>query len=152
MVSFQVCVIVFDLLLKVKILELGNIFNDIRIMEWQLVINNGVFDFYVVVMKLGLVGQNVDLNGQIVKEDFFNVDIKDFGYLLNQVVFQQLCYELKCGFVIFVIMIIGIMFDLLGWIIVQVSQYIYDSVIGYFFFILQGIKLFGCYDSKVLFG
>ncbi|MBB4189430.1 type IV secretion system protein VirB10 [Sinorhizobium terangae] len=108
-------------------------------------------DVYVA-MRSGLMGQNVDPNGQTLKEDFFNQDIKDLGYLPNQVVPQVSPYELKRGSVIPATLITGLNSDLPGRITAQVSQNIYDSATGYRLLIPQGAKLFGRYDSKLSFG
>ena len=51
-------------------------------------------------MEFGLSWQNIDQNGQTSREDFFNQDIKDLGYLPNKVVPQFSAYELKRGSVI----------------------------------------------------
>lgn len=109
-------------------------------------------DLYSAATKSGLLGQNVDQNGQTSKEDFFNQDIKDLGYLPNQVVPQLTAYELKRGSVIPATMIMGLNSDLPGRISAQVSQNVYDSATGYRLLIPQGAKLFGRYDSKVSFG
>ncbi|MEO5326386.1 IncP-type conjugal transfer protein TrbI [Mesorhizobium sp. CC13] len=109
-------------------------------------------DLYTAAMKSGLLGQNVDPNGQTSKEDFFNQDIKDLGYLPNQVVPQFSPYELKRGSVIPATLITGLNSDLPGRITAQVSQNVYDSATGYRLLIPQGAKLFGRYDSKVSFG
>jgi len=69
---------------------------------------NSASDLYAAAMKSGLLGQNVDQNGQTSKEDFFNQDIKDLGYLPNQVVPQLSPYELKRGSVIPATMITGL--------------------------------------------
>lgn len=103
-------------------------------------------------MRAGLGGQNVDPNGQSSKEDFFNADLKDLGYLPNRVVPQQSLYELKRGSVIPATLISGINSDLPGRITAQVSQNVYDSATGHRLLIPQGTKLFGRYDSKVSFG
>jgi len=112
---------------------------------------NSASDLYSAAMKSGLLGQNVDQNGQTSKEDFFNQDIKDLGYLPNQVVPQLSPYELKRGSVIPATMITGLNSDLPGRISAQVSQNVYDSATGYRLLIPQGAKLFGRYDSKVSF-
>jgi len=112
----------------------------------------GASDLYAQAMKSGLLGQNVDPNGQTSKEDFFNQDIKDLGYLPNQVVPQLSLYELKRGSVIPATLITGLNSDLPGRITAQVSQDVYDSATGYRLLIPQGSKLFGRYDSKVSFG
>jgi type IV secretion system protein VirB10 len=109
-------------------------------------------DLYAAAMKSGLMGQNVDQNAQSSKEDFFNQDIKDLGYLPNQVVPQISPYELKRGSVIPATLITGLNSDLPGRLTAQVSQNVYDSATGYRLLIPQGAKLFGRYDSKVSFG
>jgi len=113
---------------------------------------NTTADLYAAAMKSGLVGQNADQNGQGLKEEFFNQDIKDLGYLPNRVVPQFSAYELKRGSVIPATLITGLNSDLPGRISAQVSQNVYDSATGYRLLIPQGAKLFGRYDSKVSFG
>ncbi|MDV4158829.1 MULTISPECIES: IncP-type conjugal transfer protein TrbI [Rhizobium] len=113
---------------------------------------NSASDLYAAAMKSGLMGQNVDQNGQTSREDFFNQDIKDLGYLPNQVVPQMSPNELKRGSVIPATLITGLNSDLPGRITAQVSQNVYDSATGYRLLIPQGAKLFGRYDSKVSFG
>ncbi|NSX89038.1 IncP-type conjugal transfer protein TrbI [Agrobacterium tumefaciens] len=109
-------------------------------------------DLYSAALRAGLDGQNVDPNGQRPKEDFFNADLKDLGYLSNRVVPQQLAFELKRGSVIPATLTTGINSDLPGRITAQVSQNVYDSATGHRLLIPQGTKLFGRYDSKVSFG
>lgn len=112
----------------------------------------GASDLYAAALRAGLGGQNVDPNGQKSKEDFFNADLKELGYLPNRVVPQQSLYELKRGSVIPATLITGINSDLPGRITAQVSQNVYDSATGHRLLIPQGTKLFGRYDSKVSFG
>nr|WP_064250732.1 IncP-type conjugal transfer protein TrbI [Rhizobium leguminosarum]OAP88880.1 conjugal transfer protein TrbI [Rhizobium leguminosarum] len=112
---------------------------------------NGSQDLYAAALRAGAAGQ-VDQNGQTSKEDFFNADIKDLGYLPNQVVPQQSRYELKRGSVIPATLITGINSDLPGRITAQISQNVYDSATGHFTLVPQGTKLLGRYDSKVSFG
>jgi type IV secretion system protein VirB10 len=109
-------------------------------------------DLYAAALRAGLGGENVDPNGQSSKEEFFNADLKDLGYLPNRVVPQQSLYELKRGSVIPATLITGINSDLPGRITAQVSQNVYDSATGHRLLIPQGTKLFGRYDSKVSFG
>jgi len=109
-------------------------------------------DLYAAALRAGLGGQNIDPNGQSSKEDFFNADLKDLGYLPNRVIPQQSPYELKRGSVIPATLISGINSDLPGRITAQVSQNVYDSATGDRLLIPQGTKLFGRYDSKVSFG
>lgn len=113
---------------------------------------NSASDLYTAAMKSGLLGQNSDQNGQASKEDFFNQDIKDLGYLPNQVVPQLSPYELKRGSVIPATMITGLNSDLPGRISAQVSRNVYDSATGRRLLIPHGARLFGRYDSKVSFG
>ncbi|MBY3150310.1 IncP-type conjugal transfer protein TrbI [Rhizobium laguerreae] len=116
------------------------------------VVTSSASDLYGAAMKSGLMEQNVDQNGQTSKEDFFNQDIKDLGYLPNQVVPQMSPNELKRGSVIAATLITGLNSDLPGRITAQISQNVYDSATGYRLLIPQGAKLFGRYDSKVSFG
>lgn len=109
-------------------------------------------DLYAAALRAGLGGQNSDPNGQSAKEDFFNADLKELGYLPNKVIPQQSLYELKRGSVIPATLITGINSDLPGRIIAQVSQNVYDSATGHRRLIPQGTRLFGRYDSKVSFG
>ncbi|WEX91406.1 IncP-type conjugal transfer protein TrbI (plasmid) [Sinorhizobium garamanticum] len=113
---------------------------------------NSASDLYAAARKSGLLEQHVDQTGQTSKEDFFNQDIKDLGYLPNKVVPQISPYELKRGSVIPATLITGLNSDLPGRISAQVSQHVYDSATGYRLLIPQGAKLFGRYDSKVSFG
>lgn len=109
-------------------------------------------DLFAAALRAGLGGQNLDPNGQSSKEDFFNADLKNLGYLPNRVVPQQSAFELKRGSVIPATLITGINSDLPGRITAQVSQNVYDSATGRRLLIPQGAKLFGRYDSKVSFG
>lgn len=112
----------------------------------------GAMDLYAAAMQSGMLGQNNDPNGQASKENFFNQDIKDLGYLPNLVVPQQSPYELKRGSIIPATLVTGINSDLPGRITAQVSQNVYDSKTGRLVLIPQGSKLLGRYDSKVVFG
>ncbi|MGV1873642.1 IncP-type conjugal transfer protein TrbI [Agrobacterium rosae] len=109
-------------------------------------------DHYAAALRAGLGGENVDPNSQGSKEEFFNADLKELGYLPNSVVPQQSPFELKRGSVIPATLITGINSDLPGRITAQVSQSVYDSATGHRLLIPQGTKLFGRYDSKVSFG
>jgi type IV secretion system protein VirB10 len=60
--------------------------------------------------------------------------------------------ELKTGTVIPSIMVTGINSDLPGNIIAQVSQNVWDTAKGQHLLIPQGAKLFGTYDSRVVYG
>lgn len=114
---------------------------------------SGASDLYAAAMRAGLTGQaGGDSNGQDAKTDFFNQDIKDLGYLPNQVLPQLSPYELKRGSVIPATLITGVNSDLPGRITAQVSQNVYDSATGHRLLVPQGAKLFGRYDSNVAFG
>ncbi|MAA99373.1 MAG: conjugal transfer protein TrbI [Stappia sp.] len=108
-------------------------------------------DLYSAALQSGI-GQAADPNGQASKQQFFNQDIADLGYLPNPVVPQVSPFELKRGSVIPATLITGINSDLPGRITAQVSQNVYDSATGRRLLIPQGAKLFGRYDSEVTFG
>ena len=61
-------------------------------------------------------------------------------------------FEIKTGTVIPGVMIIGINSDLPGHLIAQVSQNVYDTATGRDLLLPQGSKLFGAYDSRVVYG
>lgn len=108
-------------------------------------------DLYSAALQSGI-GQAADPNGQASKQQFFNQDIADLGYLPNSAVPQMSPFELKRGSVIPATLITGINSDLPGRITAQVSQNVYDSATGRRLLIPQGAKLFGRYDSEVTFG
>lgn len=109
MASMQARATALDSPLKVSISELEKVSNDSRATDRQSTAtsNSTASDLYAAAMKSGLMGQNVDPNGQTSKEDFFNADIKELGYLPNRVVPQQSRFELKRGSVIPATMITG---------------------------------------------
>lgn len=102
-------------------------------------------------LRAGLTAQTGP-NGQASKQQFFNQDLKDLGYLPNQVVGTVSSFELKRGSVIPATLISGINSDLPGRIIAQVAQNVFDSATGRHLLIPQGSKLLGRYDSEVTFG
>lgn len=61
-------------------------------------------------------------------------------------------FEIKTGTVIPGVMITGINSDLPGQIIAQVSQSVRDTATGRHILIPQGSRLFGTYDSRVVYG
>lgn len=61
-------------------------------------------------------------------------------------------YEIKTGSVIPGVMISGINSDLPGSLIAQVSQNVYDTATGRHLLLPQGSRLFGVYDSRVIYG
>ena len=112
----------------------------------------GANDLYSAALRAGLGGQRADQNGQSAKEEFLNQDLKDLGYLPNGIVAQVSPFELKRGSVIPATLVTGINSDLPGRITAQVSQNVFDSATGHRLLVPQGTKLFGRYDSKVVFG
>jgi type IV secretion system protein VirB10 len=154
MASLQARATALDSPLKVDVSEVQRSASETRTDARQQLnaTTNSTSDLYSAAMKSGLLGQNADQNDQISKEDFFNQDIKELGYLPNRVVPQISRNELKRGSVIPATMITGLNSDLPGRISAQVSQNVYDSATGSRLLIPQGSKLFGRYDSKVSFG
>jgi len=61
-------------------------------------------------------------------------------------------FELKTGAVIPGVMVSGINSDLPGHLIAQVSQSVFDTATGRDLLLPQGSKLFGVYDSRVVYG
>jgi len=61
-------------------------------------------------------------------------------------------FELKTGTVLPGIMVTGVNSDLPGNLIAQVSQNVYDTATGKHLLIPQGARLFGTYDSRVVYG
>ena len=61
-------------------------------------------------------------------------------------------FEIKTGTVIPGMMVTGINSDLPGSMIAQVSQDVYDTATGGQLLVPQGAKLFGAYDSRVIYG
>lgn len=61
-------------------------------------------------------------------------------------------FEVKTGSVIPALMIGGISSDLPGQIIAQVAQNVYDTADGRFLLIPQGSRLYGVYDSRIIYG
>jgi type IV secretion system protein VirB10 len=86
------------------------------------------------------------------KEAFFNRAEKDTSWILPHARTAGYSFEVKTGSVIPGIMITGINSDLPGNIIAQVSQNVFDSATGRYLLLPQGAKLFGVYDSRVIYG
>ncbi|MQX48763.1 IncP-type conjugal transfer protein TrbI [Sinorhizobium medicae] len=152
MARLQAHATALDSPLKVDVSDIKNATNHANTRQSRNLEAKGASDLHAAAMKSGLISQQVDPNGQISKEEFFNKEIKDLGYLPNQVVPQLSPYELKRGSVIPATLITGLNSDLPGRIAAQVSQNVYDSATGYRLLIPQGAKLLGRYDSKLSFG
>lgn len=86
------------------------------------------------------------------KEAFFDRAGKDSAWILPHARTAGQEFELKTGAVIPAIMVTGINSDLPGNIIAQVSQNVFDSATGNHLLLPQGAKLFGVYDSRVIYG
>ncbi|CAK7032658.1 MAG: hypothetical protein DESF_01373 [Desulfovibrio sp.] len=86
------------------------------------------------------------------KEAFFARAEKDSAWILPHTRTAGQPLELKTGVVIPGAMITGINSDLPGNIIAQVSQNVFDTATGRNLLIPQGAKLFGVYDSRVIYG
>ena len=86
------------------------------------------------------------------KEAFFDRAGKDTSWILPHSRTAGQKYEVKTGAVIPGIMVTGINSDLPGNIIAQVSQNVFDTATGRQLLIPQGAKLFGVYDSRVIYG
>jgi type IV secretion system protein VirB10 len=61
-------------------------------------------------------------------------------------------FELKTGTIVPGIMVTGVNSDLPGNIIAQVSQNVFDSATGKHLLVPQGSRIFGAYDSRVVYG
>lgn len=86
------------------------------------------------------------------KEAFFNRAEKDTNWILPHSRTAGQPLELKTGTIIPGLMVTGINSDLPGNIIAQVSQNVFDTATGRQLLIPQGAKLFGVYDSRVIYG
>lgn len=86
------------------------------------------------------------------KEAFFKRANKDTSWQLTQQRTEGMPYEIKTGAVIPAVMVTGINSDLPGNMIAQVARNVYDSATGRFLLIPQGAKLYGVYDSRVIYG
>ena len=86
------------------------------------------------------------------KEAFFGRAKKDSSWILPHSRTAGQPLELKTGAVIPGVMVTGINSDLPGNIIAQVSQNVFDTATGRQLLIPQGAKLFGVYDSRVIYG
>lgn len=86
------------------------------------------------------------------KEAFFERANRDTSWQLAQQRTEGMPYEIKTGAVIPAVMVTGINSDLPGNMIAQVARNVYDSATGRFLLIPQGAKLYGVYDSRVIYG
>ena len=87
-----------------------------------------------------------------VADKFFDRAGKDSTWILPHTRTAGQKFEVKTGAVIPGVMVTGINSDLPGNIIAQVSQNVFDSATGNHLLLPQGAKLFGVYDSRVIYG
>lgn len=86
------------------------------------------------------------------KEAFFSRARKDTSWTLAEQRTAGMPLELKTGAVVPGVMLTGINSDLPGNMIAQVSQNVYDTATGKNLLIPQGARLYGIYDSRVVYG
>lgn len=86
------------------------------------------------------------------KEAFFSRARKDTSWTLAEQRTAGMPLELKTGAVVPGVMLTGINSDLPGNMIAQVSQNVYDTATGRNLLIPQGARLYGVYDSRVVYG
>lgn len=107
---------------------------------------------------LGLPGtgsQNYDPAADKDKEGFFSrADVTEGGdgWLSRYTREDGRLLEIKTGTVIPAVMVSGINSDLPGVMIAQVSQNVFNTANGRYLLIPQGAKLYGVYDSRVVYG
>ncbi len=87
------------------------------------------------------------------KEGFFDrAKASDRQWLSTSTRMAGQPFEIKTGSIIPAVMIGGINSDLPGQIIAQVSQNVFDTADGLHLLIPQGSKLYGVYDSRIVYG
>ena len=89
------------------------------------------------------------------KEDFFTrADTRDGdkAWLSRHTREAGRKFEVKTGTVIPAAMVTGINSDLPGTMIAQVTQNVYDTATGKYLIFPQGTRLYGVYDSRVVYG
>jgi len=87
------------------------------------------------------------------KETFFDrAKVSDRQWLSSSTRMAGQPFEIKTGSIIPAVMIGGINSDLPGQIIAQVSQNVFDTADGHHLLIPQGSKLYGVYDSRIIYG
>ncbi len=86
------------------------------------------------------------------KEEFFSRNNKDANWIAPDTRLPGQKFEVKTGTVIPAVMVSGVNSDLPGNLIAQVSQNIYDTATGQHLILPQGSKLYGVYDSRVIYG
>ncbi len=103
----------------------------------------------------GQPSQNYDPAADIDKEGFFtraDTAAGERGWLSRYTREEGRLLEIKTGTVIPAVMVSGINSDLPGVMIAQVSQNVFNTANGKYLLIPQGAKLYGVYDSRVVYG
>ncbi len=93
-----------------------------------------------------------DPAADVDKEQFFERAQKDTNWRNNSQRTEGTPFELKTGAVVPGVMVTGINSDLPGNMIAQVTQNVFDSATGRNLLIPQGTKIYGVYDSRVVYG
>ena len=99
--------------------------------------------------------QGYDPAADIDKEGFFtraDTAAGERGWLSRYTREDGRLLEIKTGTVIPAVMVSGINSDLPGVMIAQVSQNVWNTANGKYLLIPQGAKLYGVYDSRVVYG
>ncbi|MGI6656296.1 MAG: TrbI/VirB10 family protein [Desulfobulbus sp.] len=98
--------------------------------------------------------ENYDPAADIDKEGFFTRadTTHEKGWLSRYTREEGRLLEIKTGTVIPAVMVSGINSDLPGVMIAQVSQNVWNTATGKHLMIPQGSKLYGVYDSRVVYG
>jgi len=86
------------------------------------------------------------------KEAFFERAKTDTSWALHEQRTAGLPFELKTGTVVPGVMVTGINSDLPGNMIAQVAQNVFDTATGRNLLIPKGTKVYGVYDSRVIYG
>ena len=94
-----------------------------------------------------------DPSADIDKEHFFErADTGKQGWMSHYTREIGREFEVKTGTVIPAVLITGINSDLPGQMIAQISQNVFDTATGKYLLFPQGSKIFGTYDSRVIYG
>jgi type IV secretory pathway VirB10-like protein len=93
-----------------------------------------------------------DQNNQQRKLDFLNQPVEKSIYSPHALQSPASPYQVMAGSVIAAALVTGVNSDLPGLVVAQVTENIYDSVIGRTLLIPQGARLIGSYDSVIAFG
>ncbi len=95
---------------------------------------------------------NPENQADLDKENFMNRVSREDDWQLPYSRKAGAGLEIKTGTVIPGVMLTGINSDLPGSIIAQVSQNVFDTATGRHLLIPQGARLFGAYDSRIVYG